>query len=60
MFCLPICFVHQYILSSIRFVADIVSDVKSQGQQACQEDQKRCKKEEGVNTMHDVDKMYAV
>ncbi len=39
-----------------------VSDVKSQGQPACQEDQKRCKKEEGVNAMHecDVDKMYAM
>jgi hypothetical protein len=39
-----------------------VSDIKSQGQPACQEDQKRCKKEESVNAVHecDVDKTYTV
>ncbi len=39
----------------------VVSDIKSQGQPACREDQKKCK-EESVNVMHecDVERMYAV
>ncbi len=38
-----------------------VSDIKNQGQPACQDDQKKCK-EESVNVMHEcnVERMYAV
>jgi hypothetical protein len=44
-----------------KYCVIIVLDIKSQGQPACREDQKKCE-EESVNAVHecDVDKMYDV
>ncbi len=53
-------YIHMYMLVSKAAIL-VVSDIKSRGQPACQEDQKKCK-EESINVMHecDVERMYAV
>jgi hypothetical protein len=50
-----------FVRSGSQSAVSSVSDIKSQGQPACREDQKKCK-EESINVMHecDVERMYAV
>ncbi len=61
-FCvLRITYVSSFYGSARRMLVITVSDIKSRGQPACQEDRKKCK-EESVNVVHecDVERMYAV